>query len=113
MEICSSVLLCGSVDDNSTANSVRLEGCTSCVPGTTSITATIHGVNTTVTEYEHGVTGDVSSCRSAVQAVFGVFLSRQTLTFCLRSILAVPQRHTTMQMLTPHTAKSDGHLLSQ
>ena len=39
------MLLCGSIGDNSTGNTVRLEGSTSCVPGTISTTATTHGVN--------------------------------------------------------------------
>ena len=47
------MLLCGSANDNCTANTVRLEGSTSCIPGTISTTATTHGVNIIVTQFKH------------------------------------------------------------
>ena len=60
----------GSVNNNSTANTALGEGSTSCVPGTTSTTATIHGVDIIVKEFKLEVTGDICSCRSGFQLFF-------------------------------------------
>ena len=67
------VLLCGSNNDNSTADTVQLEGSTSCVQGTINTTADIN-----VTKFKHATTGEVCTCqmRFSGDLFFGLFLPR-------------------------------------
>ena len=106
------MLLCGSIDDNSTTNTVRL-GSTSCVPGTISTAATLRGANIAVTGFKRSVTGDVCSCRSGFQVTFPACFCYDIASCVSFELQGGCPSVTVGRLKSVVTAESDGHMLSQ